>query len=380
MERFVFIAAVTIAVIFGIGAMFSGGRFHFDIDHDGEIGGSSAIVETAPGRMDAQVFAGEHLRIRSIAANVTVIPEERSDFQIEIDNSAGRTPMPDVSSDENRVTIDGQLRGRVESCDNGGADLRGYDDVAAEDLPRITVRAPRSLSVSFDGAGAMEIGPSESLSVELTDCGTAAIGDVAGDLDVDVAGSGEVRAGAARSLNVDLAGSGEVGVGAVAEGASVDIAGSGEVQIASLAGELKADGAGSGNLRISGGAITTAEIDLAGSGDVEIAASVRTLNVSIVGSGNVDVDGEVGDIDADIAGSGSVDARVVTGSISRAPERFASESAARLRQRPQRLPLRRKLRLDGAWSGLYLPPLRAGCKLSLRRGSHERDGLNPEPG
>lgn len=314
MERFVFIAAVTFAIIFGIVAIFGGPHFSIQIDDDGDLRAAAAVVETTPGRMEAQTFAGDKLRLRHIAANVTVIPEDRSDFQVEIDNSAGRTPMPLVSSERGRVEVDGQLRGRVQDCRDGGAQLRGYGEVSAEQLPRVTIHAPRGLDVVFGGAGHMEIGPAQRLSIDLSSCGSVTAADVAEDLDIDVAGSGEVHAGAARRVNVDVAGSGEVTVGAIADGASVDLAGSGEVHLASLTGELKADGAGSGNLSVDGGAITTADVDLAGSGGVNIAATVQTLQVSIVGSGDV-VAGQVGDIDADIAGSGSVEARTVTGSV-----------------------------------------------------------------
>ncbi len=315
MERFVFVAAIVIAVIYGIGAIFGGPNFHFDGDWDVEARGTSALVDLAPGAMEAQTFAGDRLRLRSTAANVVVITEDRSDFSVEIDNSAGRAPMPLVSTGDGRVLIDGQLRGRIENCRNGGANLRGYGDVSAEELPRITIRAPRTLNIDRDGAGTLEVGPTERLSLDFSSCGAATVGDVAGELKVDLAGSGRISAGSARSLNADVAGSGELSVGAVAEGADVDIAGSGTVRIASLNGDLSADGAGSGNLIIEGGSIGEANIDLAGSGDVDITAPVRRLDVDIVGSGDVDVAGEVGDIEAEIAGSGSVRAQAVTGSI-----------------------------------------------------------------
>jgi hypothetical protein len=297
--------------------MFGGGRFiHIDgdwnIDADARL---APLVDVAPGVMAAQTFAGSELNLKHLAANVTVIPEDRTDFSIEIANPAGRTPMPQVTVDGGRVTIDGQLARRIQDCTDGGAELRDYGSVSAEDLPRVTIHAPRTLDISRSGAGNLEIGPSRSLNLDFSSCGTGTLGDVAGDLDVDLAGSGHVSAGAAQRLNADVAGSGELAVGAVADGASVDIAGSGEVRIASLTGSLSSDGAGSGNLAIQGGSIAEANIDLAGSGDVDIAAPIRSLTVSIVGSGSVDVAGEVGDIDADIAGSGDVTARAVTGSV-----------------------------------------------------------------
>jgi hypothetical protein len=314
MERFVFIAAVTIAILFAIGAVFGGPKFHWDMDMDIE-GGTAPIVETTAGRLEAQAYQGTELNLKHLVAIVTITPEERDDYLIEID-SPGGTPMPTVSAADGRVTVDGQLRGRISSCnEDGSASLRGYDDITPANLPRITIRAPRTLNVSRSGAGATEIGPSEALSLELSGCGAVTAADTAGALNLDVAGSGDVRAGAARTLNADVAGSAEVSVGAVSEGAEVDIAGSGSVTIASLNGALSADGAGSGNVSVQGGAVTEANIDLAGSGDVDIAASVQTLQVSIVGSGDVDVANTVGDIEADIAGSGGVSARAVTGTV-----------------------------------------------------------------
>lgn len=316
MERFVFVAAVTIALIWGAIALFGGRFIHFngdwDIDADARM---APLVEVAPGNMDAQTYVGDRLDLDDLAANVVITPEDRTDFVIEIANPAGRAPMPEIRVEGGQITVDGRLSRRIERCTDGGADLRDYGSLSSEELPRVTIRAPRSLNVSREGAGSLEIGPTQSVDLDFSSCGTATLGDTTGPLNVDLAGSGRINAGAAQSLDADVAGSGALSVGAVAQGANIDIAGSGEVRLASLNGDLSADGAGSGNLAIDGGAINQASVDLAGSGDVDIGASIRTLNVSIVGSGSVDVAAEVGDIDADIAGSGDVSARSVTGSI-----------------------------------------------------------------
>lgn len=313
MERFVFVAAVAIAVIFGIGAVFGGPNFHFAFDEDG--GGTAPMVEVSPGRMDARVFTGTDLRIKGAAVTVVIVPEDRADFLIEIDNSAGRAPMPAVSIDGERVIIDGQVRGRIGNCSETSVDLRGYGDIALAELPRITIRAPRSFGLDRSGAGTTEIGATQSLDLEVSGCSTATVGDVAGELSVDLAGSGRINAGAVGSLDADVAGSGDIAVGAVAAGANIDIAGSGAVTLASLNGDFSTDGAGSGSVTIQGGTITMASVDLAGSGDITIGASVQTLDVNIVGSGDVDVTGTVGDIDAEIAGSGNVTAAAVTGTV-----------------------------------------------------------------
>lgn len=313
MERFVFVAAIVIAVIFGIGALV---RPHVNFDFDGEGMGTAELVALAPGSMPAATYAGTHVRIRSAAANITVIPEDRSDFSVEIDNSAGKAPMPDVSVDGDAVVIDGHLRGRISGCrDDGGASLRGYGDVAGVELPRITIRAPRTVNIDRSGAGSTDIGASQAVDLDLSGCGAATIGDVAGDFDLDLAGAAEVRAGTVRRFTADIAGAGDVTVGAVAQGANLDIAGAGSVTMASLNGDLATDAAGAGNVTIEAGSVGEANIDMAGSGDIDINAPVRRLVVSMVGAGDVTVTGEVGDLEAEIAGVGTVSVPRVTGSL-----------------------------------------------------------------
>jgi hypothetical protein len=313
MERFVFITAVTIAILMGLWAMFGRSNFDFHMDADGR--GISPVVELAPGTMAAQTFAGTYLDIRSAAAHVTIIPEDRTDFSVEIDNSAGLAPMPTVGVEGENLIIDGQLRGRIHNCGDGNISLRGYGDVDQEQLPRITVRTPRAVDMDRDGAGTTEIGAAQSVSLDFSGCGSARIGDVAGALDLDIAGAGEVTAGAANHVTADVAGAGDITLGAVAAGAELDISGAGTITIASLTGDLSTDAAGASNIRINGGSIGTAEIDMAGSGDLEIAANVGTLTASIMGVGDIDVAGTVGDLDVDIAGPGSVTVQAVTGSL-----------------------------------------------------------------
>jgi hypothetical protein len=315
------VAAVAFAIIFGIGAVFGGSHwsnFHIEMGDDDGGHGTASVVATSPGTMASATFAGNELRIRNIAAIVTITPEDRTDFAVEIDNQAGQLPMPTVASDDGRVLIDGQLRGRVRGCgDGGGARVRGYGDgdFASNELPHITIRAPRVLHVDRSGAGSTDIGATESLELEVRGCSTTTAADSAGDLTLDISGSGDLNAGAAQHLDADIAGSADVVTGAIANGAKIDIAGSGSVTIASLTGELNSDGAGSGSVNVRAGAITSASIDLAGSGDVTIGATIQDLNVSIVGSGGVEVTAPVGNIEAEIAGSGSVSAPSVTGSV-----------------------------------------------------------------
>jgi hypothetical protein len=311
MERFVFVAAITFAIIFGIVAMAGGGRhFHFDID-----GRTDPVMRVAPGHAPVQTLAaGDELRFKYLAAHVTVTPEDRQDVSIEITNP-GRVPMPTIARDGNDIVVDGHLANRVDCENEDGADVRGYGRLALADMPQIVIHAPRSLHVEYDGAGVAEIGASQALNLEVSGCGRATAGDVAGALEVAVRGSGGVRAGAAHSLDASVFGSGGSAIGAVADGAEISTFGSGSITVASLTGSLKSRSHGSGGVDVSGGSITNAEFDLFGSGGANVAAPIQHVKVSIHGSGDVSVHGAVGDVDASIFGSGSVHATSITGAV-----------------------------------------------------------------
>jgi hypothetical protein len=312
MERFVFVIAVTVAIIFGVVAVFGGPHWDFDFDVDSH--GMEPVVEASAGRMAPQTFQGASLDIKHAAAIITITPEDRQDISVEVDNP-GRAPMPVVSTENGHVIVDGRLRGRIGGCREDGVSLRGYGLLAPADLPRIQLHVPRNVLLDISGASTTTVGAAQAVDADLSGCGETTFGDVADTLKLDISGSGDVHTGAARRLDADVAGSSTVTVGALAEGADIDIAGSGQVEIASLTGALKSDGAGSGGVNVHGGAVTTAKIDLAGSGDVDIAATVQSLDVSIVGSGDVAVTQPVGEIDAEIAGSGSVSVPSVTGAV-----------------------------------------------------------------
>lgn len=317
MERAALIGGIIMAIVIALGA-FARDSIHVSIDGDDfEFGGRrAAYVEPVAGQMAAQTYAENEVRVIYSASVVQVIPEDRTDISVEI-NNPGRAPMPEVDRRDGRVVIDGRLSRRIDGCDeNGSVRLEGYGQLSRADLPQITIRTPRDVDADFRGAVFAEIGASQSADLRFAGCGDSSFGDVAGEITLDQAGSGDVRGGAAGSANVDLAGSGSVTMGAIAGALDVDVAGSGEFEAASVNGTLDATVAGSGDVRILGGAVTTANVEIAGSGDVTVNAPVQRLEVDIAGSGTVDVPNTVVDIEADFVGSGDVTVGRHTGSIS----------------------------------------------------------------
>jgi Putative auto-transporter adhesin, head GIN domain len=312
MERAVFYVAIAVAVIFALGALADGPHIHISgmskFGHHLE-----PVLEAKAEQIPAQTYAAGETSIRHAALRLVVTPETREDISIEIDNP-GRLPTPVVRLENGRLVLEGRLRGRVDDCDET-VKVRGYGDFSEDELPQVTLHTPMQVQLRVDSAGPTRIGPASAVEAAFSGCGRAEIGDVSGELKLDLSGAGPVTAGTARSLDLDSAGSSGASVGAVQDRAKVSVAGSGDVTIASLSGALDASSAGSGGLDVAGGSLTDATVSLAGSGSTHIAAPVRKLDVSIVGSGQVDVQGAVGELDANIAGSGGVRATSVTGAV-----------------------------------------------------------------
>ncbi len=310
MERVAITLAILVAIVFAAAGM---GALRLDGVNFSFAGSTAPQAPVGPGELPAATYAGRALRVEHAAAVLNVIAEEREDISVAVRNP-GRAPMPLLSAAGGTITIDGRLQGRILNCrPEGGADLLGYGGLTREDLPVIEVRTPRAVALSIGGAVSTTIGEAGAVDLELTGCGPTRIGDVAGELEIEHSGSGDIEAGASASAAIDLAGSSDIALGAVRDALKVDLAGSGAVSATQLTGDLEVDTAGSGDVIIAGGAIKSAEIDIAGSGAVTAAASVQSASVSIAGSGDVAFDGIVGALDAEIMGSGSVSARAVTG-------------------------------------------------------------------
>ena len=314
MERFVLVTAITLALLYAAWHFWGAPSLTFASDDEG-FHGAEAVLPGQAGH-SAQTYVANSIEIVHAAAHVQVIPEDRTDISLEITNPS-RAPMPAVTLANGVVRVDGHFRGRIQGCDDSGARVRGYGVLTPADLTQIVVHTPRTLTVKLGGAVSSTIGATRGLHADMSGCGDSQIADVAGPLNLEVAGSGDVHAGAVQGLDVDLAGAGHVFMGNVTDHAKISAAGAGQLTLAALTGSLESEDAGSGSLTIQGGAITTAHIELAGSGNARIAAPIQNLHAEIVGVGNVDVTNTVGDLYGEIAGPGSVHVQAATGSIRR---------------------------------------------------------------
>src|SRR6187549_2964073 len=207
--------------------------------------------------MSGAAAAAPSVQIKDAVARVTVIPEDRADVKVEFLTRNPALPLV-VTKVGDKTVIDGDLKqNRIHNCmvRDGAATVgvRGVGNIDWKDMPQVVVRTPRDAKVSADGAVFGAIGRSSTLSFANAGCGDWTIANVSGLIELNEAGSGDVKAGSARTAKVNVAGSGDVHLGRIAGDLSANIAGSGDVRAISIAGDLNARVAGSGDIRVDGG-------------------------------------------------------------------------------------------------------------------------------
>lgn len=257
-------------------------------------------------------LAAPSLDVTDAVARLTVIPEARPDIEVEILAANPNLPLR-VRRDGERVIIDGGLgRGKIKSCRRTGAGefsavVDGLGEVGRRQMPHVVVRMPRDIALRAGGAVHGVVGRSASLDLGSAGCGDWLIANVAGDLRISQAGSGDTRAGSARAARLRVTGEGDIAMASVTHGLTAEIAGAGDITVASLlGGPLVARIAGSGNIRVREGRAGPMTAGVAGSGNIEFGGRADSLKARINGAGDIHVEAVRGTASKAIMGKGRV--------------------------------------------------------------------------
>lgn len=266
---------------------------------------AGAAVAALLGATAAQAASVE---FKDAVVRVVVIPESRSDVKVEVLTTSPGLPLA-VRTEGEKTVVDGDLgRGAIHNCRtiNGETTVWARGKSFGWDaIPQVVVRVPMAASVAGGGAVFGSIGRTDSLTLSNAGCGDWTVANVAGDLQVNLAGSGDVTVGSAGATTINIAGSGDVKTAAVGA-LTVNIAGSGDMEAAAASGAVNARVMGSGDVTVRGGDVGAVSVSIAGSGDVTIQAPADSLSASIAGSGDVRVLSVSGPISKKVAGSGDV--------------------------------------------------------------------------
>ena len=249
------------------------------------------------------------VEIKDAVAQVTIIPEDRTDVRVVVVGVNPRLPLKIRTG--RRTIVDGDLRpSRLRGCrgqgDQAVVRLAGLGEVPVRALPRLVIHTPRNVEVTAGGAVFGVIGRAANVTLGNAGCGDWTIANVDQELKVSLAGSGDARAGTSRLAKLRVAGSGDISTAEVLGEVDVDVAGSGDVNVRSVAGPMDIHVAGSGNVNIRGGRAGRVTVSIAGSGNVVFDGAADSLEARIAGSGDVRLKAVRGGVRKSVMGSGKV--------------------------------------------------------------------------
>jgi hypothetical protein len=267
------------------------------------------LLLAAAAAMSAGAAQAASVDVRDAVVRVTVIPEDRSDVQVEVLNPNPELPI-EVRTLAGRTTVDGGLHKRIRNCSGSGEKtrigVRGVGTVTWNEMPHLVIHTPRAVVVSANGAVQGDIGRSASVDLDNSGCSHWTIADSQGDVAISESGAGAIRMGAADRLKVDLSGAANIHATSLRQGLDAELSGAGGVNVDQFAGVLSAEVSGFGKVKVAGGRASVIRAEVSGVGGVEFGGSADSLDAEISGVGSVKVKQVTGSVRKSVSGLGRV--------------------------------------------------------------------------
>lgn len=237
-----------------------------------------------------QATAAE-LVFRDAVARVVVIPEARSDIQVEVQQGRNGAPAVQVSRSADSVTVYGDSRTRQCNSDGDGGGwvkLRGGPRIDMDDAAVVTIRAPLSLRISGGGPVWGQVGRTENLSIDQTGCASWTIANVAGTLETELTNGASVRGGTAGTARLGATNGGAV---RIVQAGKLDARATngGAVKAGAVSGEVNANASGGGVVSIEGGATRVLTGNAHGGAVIKHGGRVGELSIAANGGSSIKV-------------------------------------------------------------------------------------------
>ncbi len=274
--------------------------------------------DRAPGH--ARNFDASSVKIENIVGTVIVDVRNSGPMTLEVSGARTRVDSVHASQHGTRLVVEGSTDTEDDysvwdwrnwfNFSQGAKQVSGDltvkvvvprgADVNVQDLVGNAVIGDTMGALRFTAAASeAHIGKVTRAKVSLGGTGRIDIASVAGELDLDLGGSGKIAAGPAGSVKADIAGSGDAQFGPIAGGLSIDIAGSGNVTAARVNGPTHIDIAGSGSVRIAEGIANPLHVDIMGAGNLYFGGVAIDPHINAIGSGSVHIKAYRGHLDSE---------------------------------------------------------------------------------
>jgi hypothetical protein len=258
-------------------------------------------------RWPVKSYATTAVKLKNIVGTLTVDVTDNGPMTAEVSGPRERLNDLKISTDGNRLVIDGENAGDSDSV----WDWKNWFNFSDTESRRpdnlfVRVSVPRGADVNVDdlvgnatigdtrgvlhfGAAATTatIGRVSEAHIDLGGAGKVSIAQVDGTLHLDVGGSGKITVGPTQGVDADIAGSGDASFGPIAGGLKLDIAGSGDVTAPRVNGPVHVEIAGSGSVKIADGTADPLHVEIMGAGDFTFGGVAIDPHVEAVGSGTI---------------------------------------------------------------------------------------------
>lgn len=269
-------------------------------------------------RWPVKSYSTTALKLEDVVGTLTVDVKDSGPMTLEVSGARDRINEIKVSTDGNKLDVDGQ-----HGDDNEVWDWKNWFNFSDHEARRtgnlfIRVSVPRGTDVHVGGlvgnatigdthgplhfeaaATTAQIGQVSDAHIELGGAGKVNIAGVDGPLHLEVGGSGKITVGATQSVDADIAGSGDVTMGPIAGGLKLAIAGSGDVTAPRVNGPVHVEIAGSGSVKIADGVANPLHVEIMGAGDFVFGGMAVDPHVEAVGSGTIKLKSYKGKLDSE---------------------------------------------------------------------------------
>jgi len=247
-------------------------------------------------------FQVNDVKVDSIVGHLRVEVKPQAQVGVQVSGKKERFDHVSVRQSGNTLIVEGESRNSVwdwhtwfdfSDHENSTKDLDVHvvvpkgTSLDVEDMVGDAAIGDTEGDVHFDAVNSnTTIGHVRQAHLSMAGSGTIAVAQIDGDLHLDVAGSGRVKAGSARAVHADIAGSGTADLGRIRE-LHLDIAGSGDFSAQRVDGPVKVDIMGAGSVNIKEGVADPLHLDIAGAGNFVFGGEAVDPHISAFGSGSV---------------------------------------------------------------------------------------------
>lgn len=267
------------------------GKGGISIGNSGKKGSSKKITKPA------QTFKASKLELETLAANIIVKVEERSDIEVSMEGI--ESELKDISLKQESGTL--KVSGKSNNTSNSQTIIgdNSFSSIIRNSFSSGNISINGS-SISIDGNTTTINGKEITAKITIkvprhtpiktkSIIGNVLIGDTEGDINISNLGSTNYNIGKITNAQIQSQGSGDVTIKSVAGNVSTNSMGSGDIDIKNGNIEnLTISCMGSGDFSFNGKA-KNASITSMGSGDVDINKIENRPSISKMGSGDVDI-------------------------------------------------------------------------------------------